>query len=75
VGAVLCDRGDAGGCAGLAVAFFFASLLLSYLLLRAHGPRWAGLLAVTLMVTSPFLYCFSRLAILEPMVTAFALGR
>ena len=59
---------------GLAVAFFFASLLLSYLLLRAHGPRWAGLLAVTLMVTSPFLYCFSRLAILEPMVTAFALG-
>jgi len=48
---------------GLAVAFFFANLLLGYLLLRAHGPRWAGLLAVTLMVTSPFLYCFSRLAI------------
>ena len=59
---------------GLAVAFFFANLVLSYLLLRAHGPRWAGLLAVTLMVTSPFLYCFSRLAILEPMLTAFTLG-
>jgi len=59
---------------GLAVAFFFANLALSYLLLRAHGPRWAGLLAVTLMVTSPFLYCFSRLAILEPMLTAFTLG-
>jgi 4-amino-4-deoxy-L-arabinose transferase-like glycosyltransferase len=59
---------------GLAVAFFFANLLLSYWLLRAHGPRWAGLLAVTLMVTSPFLYCFSRLAILEPMLTAFTLG-
>ncbi|MGC1461691.1 MAG: glycosyltransferase family 39 protein [Terracidiphilus sp.] len=59
---------------GLAVAFFFANLMLSYMLLRAHGPRWAGLLAVTLMVTSPFLYCFSRLAILEPMLTAFTLG-
>jgi hypothetical protein len=59
---------------GLAVAFFFANLLLTYLLLRAHGSRWAGLLVVTLMVTSPFLYCFSRLAILEPMLTAFTLG-
>lgn len=59
---------------GLAVGFFFANLLLSYLLLRAHGPRWAGLLAVTLMVTSPFLYCFSRLAILEQPLTAFTLG-
>ncbi len=59
---------------GLAVAFFFANLLLSYLLLRVSGPRWAGLLAVTLMATSPFLYCFSRLAILEPMLIAFTLG-
>jgi 4-amino-4-deoxy-L-arabinose transferase-like glycosyltransferase len=59
---------------GLAIAFFFANLLLSYLLLRARGPRWVGLLAVTLMVTSPFLYCFSRLAILEPMLTALTLG-
>lgn len=59
---------------GLAVAFFFTNLALSYLLLRAHGSRWAGLLAVMLMVTSPFLYCFSRLAILEPMLTAFTLG-
>ncbi len=59
---------------GLAVAFFFANLLLTYLLMRAHGSRWAGLLAVTLMVTSPFLYCFGRLAILEPILTAFTLG-
>src|ERR1700692_416283 len=59
---------------GLAVAFFFANLLLSYLLLRVSGPRWAGLLAVTLMATSPFLYCFSRLAILEPMLIAFTLA-
>jgi 4-amino-4-deoxy-L-arabinose transferase-like glycosyltransferase len=59
---------------GLAVAFFFANLVLSYLLLRARGPRWMGLLAVTLLVTSPFLYGFTRLAILEPMLTAFTLA-
>jgi 4-amino-4-deoxy-L-arabinose transferase-like glycosyltransferase len=59
---------------GLAVAFFFLNLLLSYLLLRARGARWVALLALTLMVTSPFLYCFSRLAILEPMLTAFTLA-
>jgi hypothetical protein len=59
---------------GLAIAFFFANLLLSYLLLRARGPRWMAFFALTLLVTSPFLYCFSRLAILEPMLTAFTLG-
>jgi len=59
---------------GLAVAFFFANLLLSYLLLRATGTRWTALLAVTLVVTSPFLYCFSRLAILEPLMTTLTLG-
>jgi 4-amino-4-deoxy-L-arabinose transferase-like glycosyltransferase len=59
---------------GLAVAFFFANLVLSYMLLRARGPRWTALLALTLVVTSPFLYCFSRLAILEPMLIAFTLS-
>jgi hypothetical protein len=59
---------------GLAVAFFFCNLLLTYLLLRTRGPRWMGLLALTLIVTSPFLYCFSRLAILEPMLIAFTLA-
>ena len=59
---------------GLAVAFFFANLALSYLLLRVRGPRWMALLAMTLIVTSPFLYCFSRLAILEPMLIAFMLA-
>jgi hypothetical protein len=59
---------------GLAVAFFFCNLLLSYLLLRTSGPRWMGFLALTLIVTSPFLYCFSRLAILEPMLIAFTLA-
>ena len=58
---------------GLAVAFFFANLVLSYILLRPRGPRWMALLALTLIVTSPFLYCFSRLAILEPMLTTLML--
>jgi hypothetical protein len=59
---------------GLAVAVFFLNLVLSYMLLRARGPRWMALLGVTLMATSPFLYCFSRLAILEPLLTAFLLA-
>jgi 4-amino-4-deoxy-L-arabinose transferase-like glycosyltransferase len=53
---------------GLAVSFFLLNLALSYLFLRARGSRWMALLAVTLMVTSPFLYSFSRLAILEPLL-------
>ena len=59
---------------GMAVAFFFANLALTFWLLRARGPRWVAMLALTLLVTSPFLYCFSRLAILEPMLTAFTLA-
>jgi hypothetical protein len=59
---------------GLAVAFFFCNLLLTCLLLKARGPRWMALLALTLIVTSPFLYCFSRLAILEPMLIALTLA-
>ncbi len=86
----------------LAIACFFASLALSYLLLRARGPAsspacerpsaeapvshptdenpsagapvWVALLALTLAATSPFLYCFSRLAILEPLQTTLTLA-
>jgi Dolichyl-phosphate-mannose-protein mannosyltransferase len=58
----------------LAVAIFFVNLLLSYLLLRTSGSRSMALLALTLLVTNPFLYCFSRLAILEPLLTAFLLA-
>ena len=58
---------------GLAVGFFFCNLALTDLLVRANGPRWAGLLAVTLLVTSPFVYCFSRLAILEPLLMTLML--
>jgi hypothetical protein len=59
---------------GLAVACFFVNLILSYTLLRVRGPRWVALLALTLLVTSPFLYCFSRLAILEPAQTTLTLA-
>ncbi len=59
---------------GLAVAVFFVNLLLSYWLLRVRGSVWTALLALTLLVTSPFLYCFSRLAILEPLLTALTLA-
>lgn len=58
---------------GLAVACFFVSLGLSYLLLRSRGTRWMALLGVTLLVTSPFLYAFGRLAILEPLEITLAL--
>ncbi|MDR3793421.1 MAG: glycosyltransferase family 39 protein [Terracidiphilus sp.] len=58
---------------GLAVGFFFLNLVLSYLLLRRRTPKWAALLAVTLLATSPFYYCFSRLAILEQPLTALLL--
>ncbi len=73
---------------GLAVGCFFASLVLCYLLLRrsvprSHSadedlsagiPRWAALLGVTLAVTSPYVYSFSRLAILEPLQTTLLLA-
>jgi len=59
---------------GLAVAFFCCNLLLSYLLLRSRGPHWVAMLALTLIVTSPFVYCFSRLAILEPLLIALTLA-
>jgi hypothetical protein len=59
---------------GLAVGLFFVNLLLSYLLLRGRGQLWVALLALTLMVTSPFLYCFGRLAILEPLLTTLTLA-
>jgi len=58
---------------GLAVFFFFCNLALTYFLVRTNGPRWAALLAVTLLAASPFVYCFSRLAILEPLLMSLLL--
>ena len=59
---------------GLAVALFFVNIALGYVFLRARGPRWIALLAITLLVTSPFVYCFSRLAILEPLLMTLTLA-
>jgi hypothetical protein len=59
---------------GLAIAGFFLNLLLTYMLLRTSGPRWAAMLALTFMVSSPFLFCFSRLAVLEPFLMVFTLA-
>lgn len=58
---------------GLTVFFFLTNAVLSYGLLRTRAPRWAAMLAVTLLVTSPYCYCFSRLAILEQPLTLFFL--
>lgn len=58
---------------GLAIAGFFCNLALGYLLLCTRCTRSTGLIALTLIVTSPFLYSFSRLAILEPWLTVFTL--
>ncbi len=63
-----------GAARGLAVLCFFATLGLTYLLLRRTRSRAAALLALGLIVTSPFLYAFSRLAILEPLLTTLMLA-
>jgi 4-amino-4-deoxy-L-arabinose transferase-like glycosyltransferase len=58
----------------LIVAIFSANLLLSYAVLRTQAARWVALAAVTLLATSPFLYSFSRLAILEPLLVCLMLS-
>jgi hypothetical protein len=57
----------------LAVFFFAANLVLSYTFLRTQEKRWVALLGTSLLAASSFLYCFSRLAILEPLLTSLAL--
>lgn len=57
----------------LASALFCLNLLLVERLLRTRLPRWATLLALTLLVTSPFLFAFSRLALLEPLLLTLTL--
>ena len=57
----------------LALCVFGLNLLLAYLVLRTQASKWVALLAVTILVTSPFLYAFSRLAILEPPLICFLL--
>lgn len=53
---------------GLVLVVFAGNLLLSYALLRTQQKPWIALLAVTLITANAFLYAFSRLAILEPLL-------
>jgi 4-amino-4-deoxy-L-arabinose transferase-like glycosyltransferase len=62
-----------GAARGLALAVFGINLVLSCAIIRSQAPRWAALLAVTVLVTNPFLYAFSRVAILEPLLMCFIL--
>ncbi len=58
---------------GFAVTLFCLNLMLIERLLRGRVPRWAALLALTLLATSPFLFAFSRLALVEPLLLTLAL--
>jgi 4-amino-4-deoxy-L-arabinose transferase-like glycosyltransferase len=58
----------------LVFAVFAANLLLVYFLVRTLAERWTALLAVTLLASNAFLYSFSRLAILEPLLVFFLLA-
>jgi Dolichyl-phosphate-mannose-protein mannosyltransferase len=52
----------------LAIAIFAGNLALTYALVRTQARRWVGILAMVLVASNAFLFCFSRLAILEPPV-------
>jgi 4-amino-4-deoxy-L-arabinose transferase-like glycosyltransferase len=52
----------------LALTIFLGNVTLTYALVRMQAPRWAALLAVVAAASNAFLYCFSRLAILEPLL-------
>lgn len=52
----------------LVLIVFAGNLLLIYALLRAQQKPWTALLGATIAVSSAFLYAFSRLAILEPLL-------
>ena len=56
-----------------ALTIFGLNLLLSYCILRTRAARWVALLAVTVLAANPFLYAFSRLAILEPLAVCLLL--
>jgi 4-amino-4-deoxy-L-arabinose transferase-like glycosyltransferase len=58
----------------LVLAAFAINLLLAYRIVRTQAPRWAAMLAVTLLAANAFLYAFSRLAILEPLLILFLLA-
>lgn len=55
------------------VAILGVNLLLIAAIVRARAPLWVALTAVSILVTNPFLYAFSRLALLEPLAIFFLL--
>ena len=52
----------------LAISIFAGNLALTYALVRSQAHRWVAVLAMVLVASNAFLFCFSRLAILEPPV-------
>jgi hypothetical protein len=52
----------------LAISIFCGNLALTYTLVRTQAQRWVAILAMVLVASNAFLFCFSRLAILEPPV-------
>ncbi|HKR27761.1 MAG TPA: glycosyltransferase family 39 protein, partial [Acidobacteriaceae bacterium] len=57
----------------LGLTILGANLLLSYAVVRRHAPQWVALLAITMLAANPFLYAFSRLALLEPLLVCLML--
>jgi hypothetical protein len=51
-----------------AVALFGIAIVCLALLLRRHSPLWIVLLVVSFAVSSPFLFAFSRVALVEPLL-------
>lgn len=52
----------------LVLIVFAGNLLLTYALIRTHHRQTIALLGTTVVAASAFLYAFSRLAILEPLL-------
>jgi 4-amino-4-deoxy-L-arabinose transferase-like glycosyltransferase len=52
----------------LVLIVFACNMLLTYALVRTQQSEWVALLATTLVASNAFLYAFSRLAILEPLL-------
>jgi 4-amino-4-deoxy-L-arabinose transferase-like glycosyltransferase len=57
----------------LALVVFAGNLLLAFALFRRQQKLWVALLSVTLLAGNAFLYSFSRLALLEPLLVLWTL--
>jgi 4-amino-4-deoxy-L-arabinose transferase-like glycosyltransferase len=57
----------------LAVALFCVNLALAYRLVRMSEERWVAALCASMIASSSFLFCLSRLAIVEPLLIFFML--